>query len=74
MQALGKLESVPDLGALDWRGTAEAAVRAALAGGAKECDVLVLRRNVGDGVEPQAAEAQGMEEEGRSGGTARGAG
>lgn len=44
VQALGKLEAVQNLSALDWRGTAEAAVRAALAGGAKECDVLVLRR------------------------------
>lgn len=43
MQALGKLEAVPDMAALDWRGTAEATVRATLAGGAPECDVLVLR-------------------------------
>lgn len=56
VQALGKLESVQDLGALDWRGTAEAAVRAALAGGAKECDVLVLRRRV-DGAGAPAPEA-----------------
>ena len=71
MQALEKLESVPDLAALDWRGTAEAAVRAALAGGAKECDVLVLRRKV-DGAEPQAIEASsGMEGEARSGEAAR---
>eukprot|EP00752_Nemacystus_decipiens_P007648 g6837.t1 len=66
-KALGTLESVPDLCALDWRGTAEAAVRAALAGGAKECDVLVLRRKV-DGIEPATVEAStGTEEEARSG-------
>lgn len=47
-QALEKLESVPDFGTLDWRGTAEAAVRAALAGGAAECDVLVLRRKTAE--------------------------
>lgn len=58
---MGKLEAVPDLGALDWRGTAEAAVRAALAGGAKECDVLVLRRVADDDDVPAAAEAVATE-------------
>lgn len=64
-KALGKLESVPDLGALDWRGTAEVAVRAALAGGAKECDVLVLRRKADEVIEPPPAPAAsaGAEEE-----------
>ncbi|CAM9769926.1 unnamed protein product, partial [Scytosiphon promiscuus] len=42
-KALRKLESVPDLGVLDWQGTAEASARAALAGGAESCDVFVLR-------------------------------
>lgn len=67
-KALGNLESVPDLCALDWRGMAEAAVRAALAGGAKECDVLVLRRRV-SGVAPPATEEAppGEGEEARSG-------
>ncbi|CBN79780.1 20S proteasome subunit [Ectocarpus siliculosus] len=60
-KALGRLEAVPDLGALDWRGTAEAAVRAALAGGAKYCDVLVLRRVAGDDDVPAAAEAVATE-------------
>lgn len=36
---------MPDIGLLDWRGTAEAAVRATLAGGARECDVVVIRRD-----------------------------
>lgn len=44
-QALSKLESVSDFGLLDWRDTAEVAVRAALVGGAQSCDVLVLREN-----------------------------
>lgn len=57
LQALGKLELVQDLSALDWRGTADAAVRAALAGGAKECDVLVLRRKVDDAGAPAPAPA-----------------
>lgn len=49
MQALAKLESVPDLSELDWRGTAEMAVRATVVGSARECDVLVLRRDIDSG-------------------------
>lgn len=60
-QALGKLESLPEMSALDWRGTADATVRAALAGGARECDVLVLRHD-------QSKELQEEEEEGGGGG------
>eukprot|EP00903_Cladosiphon_okamuranus_P013017 g12145.t1 len=62
-KALAKLESVPDFCALDWLGTTEASVRAALAGGAKECDVLVLRRKV-EGADPPATEARTGTEEG----------
>lgn len=46
LKALGRLESFTDLGSLDWRETAEAAVRATLAGGnrlSRTCDVLLLR-------------------------------
>lgn len=45
-QALGELESVPDLGPLGCREVAEVAVKATLAGGngrTRSCDVLVLR-------------------------------
>lgn len=35
---------MPDMGQLDWRKIVEVAVRAALVGNAKSCDVLVLRR------------------------------
>lgn len=41
---MDKLEAVQDLGALDWRGVANEAVRATLAGGGRKCDVMVLRR------------------------------
>lgn len=37
-----------DLGSLDWRETAKAAVLAALVNGAQSCNVLVLRRNKSD--------------------------
>lgn len=44
-KALGKLEKESNLAHLDWRGAAEAAVRAALVT-AGECEVLVIQRSV----------------------------
>lgn len=54
-----------DLAALDWRGTVEAAVQATLAGGASECDVLVLRRSISaEDAPPLDPEKARREEEG----------